>query len=666
MTDLYLEYGDRKHPITGGDPLTVGAGSSCALRIGGEGVQEEHATLRREGERVVLRSQVHGEHDARVNGVAVHAAELHAGDRLRFGNLEGTFEMGDGGATVRLQGDAHALVRGVNAIGRDPAGGVVLGDESVSRKHAEIFILPSGQVRIRDLGSANGTVVNQRRLGEVDLTVGDEIRLGTAVLRLGSAERAPRPAAVAAGGPAASAEAKTVLGAPPGAAVAAAAAGPPPPKLELEYKGEKHLLREGTLRIGRAPDCEVVIGDDAQVSRYHAELRVSGDQAVVRDLGSSNGTRVNGEPVSGQRPLQDGDRIRIGSQELRFSADVPVTPFGRTMLAKDLPGAAGGTVMAPAAGRAAERRGAGVVPTDRESALAALDLPRDSGEGQIQQRYRELYSEFRIRLTNAPTQELKTTYERRLDELRAAIALLVPQAGAAGDRDLPALEPIATAPAGPAEAPPPEPAPAPQGTPPAPGHGQPAAPPAARERAPKRGIPRSTIIMAVVNVLLAGGGVFAALGAGRAGELVTGLQADLAARQAELQELEVAVPETVAAVEELSQTKGTLLTNAQLKICNHSSGGLRWQWLNTAWFDEQSASFRSFDTALDTQWEYLFEERIEPGATFTGEWVVGEQRIWPGEAIFFAVLFVYDGRDVLRAGATPTLDGGCYPLNLDR
>jgi hypothetical protein len=170
----------------------------------------------------------------------------------------------------------------------------------------------------------------------------------------------------------------------------------------------------------------------------------------------------------------------------------------------------------------------------------------------------------------------------------------------------------------------------------------------------------------VIDVLLAGGGVFAALGAGRAGELVTGLQADLAARQAELQELEVAVPETVAAVEELSQTKGTLLTNAQLKICNHSSRALRWQWLNTAWFDEQSASFRSFDTAMDTQWEYLFEERIEPGATFTGEWVVGEQRIWPGEAIFFSVLFVYDGQDVLRAGATPTLDGGCYPLNLDR
>jgi hypothetical protein len=443
-----------------------------------------------------------------------------------------------------------------------------------------------------------------------------------------------------------------------------AASPPPPPKLELEYKGETRVLREGTLRIGRAPDCEVIIGDDAQVSRYHAELRVSGDHAVVRDLGSSNGTRVNGEPVSGERPLQDGDRIRIGGQDLLFSADVPVTPFGRTMLAKDLPGAAGRTVMAPAAGRVAERRGAGVVPTDRDSALSALDLPRDAGDGQIQQRYRELYSEFRIRLTNAPTQELKTTYERRLDELRAAIAILVPQAGVAETRDLPALEPIAAALPGPAETPPPAPAAERAVTPL--GHGQPAPAPAVRERAARRSIPRSTIIMAVIDVLLAGGGVFAALGAGRAGELVTGLQADLAARQAELQELEVAVPETVAAVEELSQTKGTLLTNAQLKICNHSSRALRWQWLNTAWFDEQSASFRSFDTAMDTQWEYLFEERIEPGATFTGEWVVGEQRIWPGEAIFFSVLFVYDGQDVLRAGATPTLDGGCYPLNLDR
>lgn len=661
MSDVYLEYGDQKHPIAAGDPVTVGAGAACAVRIAGDGVEQEHATLRLEGGRVVLTSKVTGEHDARINGVAVHAAELHPGDKVRFGNVEGIFEVTDAGPALQLQGAAHNLVRGVNAIGRDPAGGVLLADESVSRKHAEVFILPSGQVRIRDLGSANGTVVNGRRLGERELAVGDEIRLGAAVLRLGRTEEAARPAVAA---PAGVAEAKTVLGPRPGAGAAAATA-PTAPKLELEFKGAKRTLKDGALRIGRAPDCDIVIDDDAQVSRYHAEVRVAADQAVVRDLGSSNGTRVNGEKVAGERPLQDGDRIGIGGQELVFSTEVPVTPFGRTVLAKDLSGAVGRTVLAPAAG--AGRKGPGVVPTDRDSALAALDLPRDAGEGQVQQRYRELYSEFRIRLTNAPTQELKRTYERRLEELQAAIAILAPQA-AAGASDLPAIEPVAAGREG-ASPPAAVSGPAPQAA--APPQAGVAPPPAAaaekkKERAARRPIPRSTIAMAVVNVLLVGGAVFAALGASRAGRVAADLQTELAAKKAELAELEVAMPETVAAVEELAQSKGALLTNAQLKICNHSSRPLRWQWLNAAWFDEQEAGFRGFDTAVDTQWQYLFDERIEPGATFAGEWVVGEQRIWPGEAIFFAVLFVYEGRDVLRAGATPTLDGGCYPLNLDR
>lgn len=664
MTDFHLEYGDSKLPLTEGASVDLGSGSACALRIEGEGVEERHATVRLEEGRAVLSSDIPGEHDVRVNGVAVHAAEIKAGDTLRFGNVEGSFEIGEAGPTLRLQDGSHALVRGVNAVGRDPAGGVVLGDESVSRKHAEIFVLPSGQVRIRDLGSANGTVVNDRRLGEMALSVGDEIRLGSAVVRLGG----ERSAAAAPPAPAA-AEAKTVLGPRPAAAAAAPPSPPPPkPKLEVELEGEKRTLEEGALRIGRAPDCQIVIADDAQVSRYHAEIRVAGDQAVLKDLGSSNGTRLNGERITGERTLKDGDRIGIGGKELRFSADVPVTPFGATVLAKDLPGAAGGrTVMAPkgGVGPGGGRRGPGVVPTDRPSALAALDLDQDAGTEQIQRRYQELFSEFRIRLTNAPTKELKATYERRLEELRAASAILAPGgAGAAGAGDLPALEPVA-APTPAPSATPAAPAPTPEAAPPVPAAATPPSAPTAA-RGAGNGLPRSTIVMAVINVVLVGAAIFAALGSVRAGRTAEELSADLAAKQGELQQLEQAVPETVAAAEQLAQSKGALLENAQLKICNYSSRPLRWQWLNAAWFDEESASFRTFDTALDTQWEYLFEDRIEPGATFTGEWVVGEQRIWPGDAIFFAALFVYEGQDVLRAGATPTLEGGCYPLNLDR
>ncbi len=68
--------------------------------------------------------------------------------------------------------------------------------------------------------------------------------------------------------------------------------------------------------IGRLPDCDVVLPDPA-VSRRHARIVRRGDAYVLSDLGSTNGTLVNGEPVS-ERELRDGDRITIGAIVLEF------------------------------------------------------------------------------------------------------------------------------------------------------------------------------------------------------------------------------------------------------------------------------------------------------------------------------------------------------------
>ena len=191
------------------------------------------------------------------------------------------------------------------------------------------------------------------------------------------------------------------------------------------------------MRIGRATDCNIVIDDDAQVSRHHAEVEVSvGGLVMLRDLGSSNGTRLNGEPLSRATPLQDGDRIGIGGQEITYRADIPVTPFGQTVVAKDLPGAAGQTAVASGTPEGAE-----VTPTDRPSALRVLDLDSSAGDPQIQQRYRELYSEFQVRLTNAPTAQLKEAYGRRIEDLNKALQILTPQAAAEESSNLPSLKP---------------------------------------------------------------------------------------------------------------------------------------------------------------------------------------------------------------------------------
>ena len=58
---------------------------------------------------------------------------------------------------------------------------------------------------------------------------------------------------------------------------------------------------------------------DPNVSRKHAEIRPSGDGYVVIDLGSTNGTKVNGATVS-ERKLGDGDEIAVGTTRLRFEA----------------------------------------------------------------------------------------------------------------------------------------------------------------------------------------------------------------------------------------------------------------------------------------------------------------------------------------------------------
>jgi hypothetical protein len=68
--------------------------------------------------------------------------------------------------------------------------------------------------------------------------------------------------------------------------------------------------------IGRLPDCVVALSDP-NVSRHHAEVRREGGEVTVTDLGSTNGTRVNGAPVH-HRQLSDGDVVTIGRTALRF------------------------------------------------------------------------------------------------------------------------------------------------------------------------------------------------------------------------------------------------------------------------------------------------------------------------------------------------------------
>lgn len=82
--------------------------------------------------------------------------------------------------------------------------------------------------------------------------------------------------------------------------------------------GRRVAIVDEPITIGRLPECAVPVSDP-NVSRRHAQLRREGETVVVVDLGSTNGTRVNGTPIIEQR-LVEGDLVTVGTTTMRFEA----------------------------------------------------------------------------------------------------------------------------------------------------------------------------------------------------------------------------------------------------------------------------------------------------------------------------------------------------------
>jgi predicted component of type VI protein secretion system len=90
----------------------------------------------------------------------------------------------------------------------------------------------------------------------------------------------------------------------------------------------RQVQLESVVDIGRDTSLPLHLDDDAQVSRRHARVTAQGGQAVVEDLGSTNGTYVNDQPIHSPRPIGPGDQIRIGLTviELRSAQQVQARP----------------------------------------------------------------------------------------------------------------------------------------------------------------------------------------------------------------------------------------------------------------------------------------------------------------------------------------------------
>jgi predicted component of type VI protein secretion system len=85
-------------------------------------------------------------------------------------------------------------------------------------------------------------------------------------------------------------------------------------------KGASITVDKAIIFIGRHPECDVVLNSSRKVSRRHCCFAQVNDKLVVRDLGSMNGIRVNGEPIKREKELKLGDQVSVGDVIYTVSA----------------------------------------------------------------------------------------------------------------------------------------------------------------------------------------------------------------------------------------------------------------------------------------------------------------------------------------------------------
>jgi ABC transport system ATP-binding/permease protein len=201
-------------------------------------------------------------------------------------------------------------------VGRDPAADIVLDDARVSWRHAVLKVDGQSWV-LEDLGSTNGTWIGAERTSRIDIRVNCVVRLGNPedgpVLRF-EPQLPPEPAPAPASTPART----------PASTPASPSAWPQASMAHLPSVDRRPTARlplpAKVMRIGRTPENDLVVSD-LGVSRQHAELRKSqSGRYEIIDLGSHNGTFVNGSRVA-RAELTEDDIISVGHATFRLAGD---------------------------------------------------------------------------------------------------------------------------------------------------------------------------------------------------------------------------------------------------------------------------------------------------------------------------------------------------------
>ncbi|HEU4799695.1 MAG TPA: FHA domain-containing protein [Gemmatimonadales bacterium] len=366
---IQLDVEGRRHGVVPGDML-VGSDPDAAIPLFGSGVAPQHAMVQGwpDGSAAI---RALGNAEVQVNGIRLGAepTPLLHGDKIRIGSHDilvqddarvGRTRLmpalsvdsppvagGHGGVVCLTDGREYTLDEGALVFGREAGADVVVPSTEVSRRHAELHPTADG-VMLLDT-SVNGTFVNGARVsGQRLLRHGDVVRVGTEEFRYHAAVPEAAAAAVAsttvaiqlqAPGPVAPARlSDTMFGMP---AVRPAAVAEPPvepdrPSLASvlfrsgPQKGERVELRVPVVNVGRADYNDLVIADPS-VSTMHAKIQRRQGVWLLTDLGSTNGTFVDGELAAGDMALSPGGTLRFGEITVLFEPldnDAPVEPVG--------------------------------------------------------------------------------------------------------------------------------------------------------------------------------------------------------------------------------------------------------------------------------------------------------------------------------------------------
>jgi ABC-type multidrug transport system ATPase subunit/pSer/pThr/pTyr-binding forkhead associated (FHA) protein len=356
---------------------------------------------------------------------------------------------------LRVDGTSHTLTPDTEwLVGRDPAAcRVVVVHPLVSSRH--LLLRHDGHYwRAIDAGSTNGTWHNGGRITELAVNGDIRLRLAADGPEVLLSPLVPAPVGAPSSPP---------RSAPPSTPPPAAPSSPPPPPRNpfatapsgiTEAPGGGpvltgvHRVGRSALRIGRDPQNDLVLSD-LLVSRRHAEFHAGPAGAQIVDLGSNNGTYVNGRRIQGRAALAEGDVVGIGRHQLRFTGaelleyeDTGDLTFVASNLTVKVPTKRGEKVLLDGVGFTLPPRSmlavVGPSGAGKSTLLGALTGIRPASSGTVSYAGRDLYAEYddlRQRIGLVPQEDIWHSALTVRQALQFGAELRFPADVSAGERN---------------------------------------------------------------------------------------------------------------------------------------------------------------------------------------------------------------------------------------